>query len=640
MAKKQFKAESKRLLDLMINSIYTHKEIFLREIISNASDAVDKLCYIALTDSSVGMSREDFAITITRDKENRTLTVSDNGVGMTKEELEANLGTIAKSGSLQFKQDMAKSSEESEEKGDDTIDIIGQFGVGFYSAFMVSDKVTVISRAYGSDEAWKWESTGADGYSISEWEKESPGTDIIMEIKQNTDDENYDQFIEEYNLASLVKKYSDYIRYPIKMEREKRRPKEGVETKEGEAPEMETYYEVETLNSMVPIWQRNKSEVSQEDLNAFYKEKFFDFQDPTLSVHVDAEGVVSYKALLFVPAKAGYDYYTKEYKKGLQLYSSGVLIMDKCEDLVPEHFRFVKGVVDSPDLSLNISRELLQHNRQLKTIAANLEKKIRNELLKMLGNDREKYEEFYKAFGLQLKYGVLADYGANKDNLKDLLLFQSSDSEKLTTLAEYLTRMKEDQKDIYYATGESASKIAALPQAERIREKGYEILYFTAEVDEFVAQTMMNYNEKSFKSVNSGDLDLTTEEEKEEVKKKQEESKDLLEFVRETLGEGVKEVKISENLKSHPVCLTAGGYLSFEMEKYMNTVQPEGGAKAERILELNASHPVFEKLGTLYESDKDQAAKYAKILYHQAELMAGLPIEDPAAYSELVFELM
>lgn len=640
MAKKQFKAESKRLLDLMINSIYTHKEIFLREIISNASDALDKLYYRALTDQDVGMNRNDFEINIVRDKENRTLTVSDNGIGMTREELESNLGTIARSGSLQFKEGMATSGGEQGET--ETVDIIGQFGVGFYSAFMVSDEVTVISRAYGSEEAWKWESSGADGYTITVCDKEKPGTDIIMRIKQNSDGEDYDQFLDEYNLAGLVKKYSDYIRFPIKMEREKHRSKPKADGAEEGAHETETYYEVETLNSMIPLWQRQKSEVKEEELNNFYKEKFFDFEDPIKTVHVDAEGVVSYKALLFIPAKAGYDYYTKEYKRGLQLYSSGVLIMDKCEDLVPEYFRFVRGVVDSPDLSLNISREMLQHNRQLGIIASNIEKKIRGELTKMLNNDREKYEKFYQAFGLQLKYGVVADYGANKENLQDLLLFSSSDSdgEKLTTLAGYLDRMKEDQKDIYYATGENAKMIAALPQAELIREKGFEILYFTEEVDEFVAQTLMAYKEKPFKSVNRDDLGLETEEEKEAVKKQQEENGELLDFVKETLGNNIKEVKVSQKLRSSPVCLTAGGYLSFEMEKYLNQVQPENGAKAERVLELNPSHTVFLKLKSLWETDKEQASRYVKILYHQAELMAGLPIEDPAAYSELVFGLM
>lgn len=633
MAKKQFKAESKRLLDLMINSIYTHKEIFLREIISNASDAIDKMCYLALTDSDIGMSREDFAISIVRDSENRVLTVSDNGIGMSKDDLEANLGTIAKSGSLQFKQEM----EKPEEPTDSPIDIIGQFGVGFYSAFMVSDKVMVISRKYGSDEAWKWESTGADGYTLTECEKDTFGTDIIMKIKVDGEDEDYSQFLDEYKLASLVKKYSDYIRYPIKMEREKSRKKE---TEEGKDPEWETYHEIETLNSMVPIWQRNKSEVTEEDLNSFYKEKFFDYENPIKAIQVDAEGVVSYKALLFIPAKASYDYYTKDYQRGLQLYSSGVLIMDKCADLLPEHFRFVRGVVDSPDLSLNISREMLQHTRQLKTIATNIEKKIRNELMKMLSNERERYEEFYKVFGLQLKYGTIADYGANKESLQDLLLFPSSIGDKQTTLAEYLTRMKEDQKSIYYATGENAQMIAALPQAERILEKGYEILYFTQEVDEFVAQTLMTYNDKSLKSVNSDDPELETEEEKEAHKKHEEQSKDLLDFVKETLGDAVKEVKISQKLRSHPVCLTADGPLSFEMEKYLSQVQPESAPKAGRVLELNASHPVFARLNELQSTNKEAAERYAKILYSQAELLAGLPIEDPAAYSELIFELL
>lgn len=635
MAKKQFKAESKRLLDLMINSIYTHKEIFLREIISNASDAIDKLCYIALTDPGVGMSRGDFAISIVRDKENRRLTVSDNGVGMDRDELESNLGTIARSGSLQFRDEMEKTGDG--DSGSD-IDIIGRFGVGFYSAFMVSDKVTVVSRKYGSDKAWRWDSSGADGYTVTQCEMDAPGTDVIMELKANTDDEDYDQFLEEYNLSSLVKKYSNYIRYPIKMERERRRDKN--EGQEGKEPEWETYYETETLNSMVPIWQRSKGEVSEEDLNGFYREKFFDFEDPVKSIHVDAEGMVSYKALLFIPKRAGYDYYTKEYKKGLQLYSSGVLIMDKCEDLIPEHFRFVRGVVDSPDLSLNISREMLQHTRQLKVIASNIEKKIRDELTKMLSNDREKYEEFYKAFGLQLKYGVLAEYGRNKEQLQDLLLFRSSAGDKQTTLAEYLTRMKEDQKAVYYAAGENALRIAALPQAERIREKGYEILYFTDEADEFVAQTLTAYKEKPLKSVNEDDSDLETEEEKENVKKQSEESKDILDFVRETLGDAVTEVRISRKLRSQPVCLTADGPLSFEMERYLNQVQPDGGAKAGRVLELNASHPVFDKLREIQASDKDAAARYAKILYHQAELLAGLPIEDPAAYSELIFGLL
>lgn len=637
MAKKAFKAESKRLLDLMINSIYTHKEIFLREIISNASDAIDKLCYLALTDQSVGLSREDFFIEIRRDEDERTITISDNGIGMTKEELEKNLGTIAKSGSLDFKQNLP---QEDIPSGDaNPIDIIGQFGVGFYSAFMVSDQVTVITRAYGSEEAWKWESSGADGYTITACEKASHGTDIIMRIKDDTEEEDYSSFLQEYKLSSLVKKYSDYIRYPIRMEREKHRPKEGTGTEDTPA-ETETYQETETLNSMVPVWQKNKSEVTEEDYFAFYREKFYDFQDPVKAIHVDAEGAVSYKALLFLPAKASYDYYTKEYRKGLQLYSSGVLIMDRCEDLISEHFRFVRGVVDSPDLSLNISREMLQHSRQLTVIASNIEKKIRNELLKLQKDDRETYEEFFTQFGLQLKYGVLQEFGKDKDSLKDLLLFSSSQRDKPVTLAEYRSRMKEEQKDIYYATGDTVAMIEALPQAELIREKGYEILYFTHEVDEFVAQTLMNYDEKTFKSVNRDDLGLETEEEKEAVKQQQEESKELLEFVKEAIGDSIQEVKLSHKLRSHPVCLTAGGALSFEMEKYLNAVQPEGDAKAERVLELNASHPVFARMKELQASQPEQAKTYARILYHQAELMAGLPIENPTAYSEMVFSLL
>ncbi|MDR1628876.1 MAG: molecular chaperone HtpG [Oscillospiraceae bacterium] len=633
MAKRKFKAESERLLDIMIHSIYTHKEIFLREIISNASDAVDKLCYKALTDSTVGMSRGDFSIAIKADKENRLLTVSDNGIGMSKEELETNLGTIAKSGSLDFKKNMAQA--EGDTLGEGEIDIIGQFGVGFYSAFIVSDRVTVISRTYGSDQAWKWESAGTDGYTITECEKEHAGTDVIMRLREDTEDERYSEFLEEYTLASLVKKYSDYIRYPIKMERTKYRPKEG-----GEENETETYFETETLNSMVPIWQRNKAEVTEEDLFAFYKEKFYDYENPIKAVQVDAEGSVSYKALLFIPAKTAYDYYTKDFKKGLQLYSSGVMIMDKCEDLLSDHFRFVRGVVDSPDLSLNISRELLQHDRQLKVIAKHIEKKIKNELQSMLKNDREKYEAFYAQFGLQLKYGTVADFGANADTLKDLLLFTSSKDGKLTSLAEYCEHMPEEQKDIYYATGDSVSLIEALPQAEKIREKGFEILYFISEVDEFVAQALRVYDEKAFKSVNKDDLGLETEEEKETLKQKEESFKDLLTFVKETIGDEVKEVKFSNKLHNQPVCLTAEGSLSFEMEKYLKQVQPESGAKAERVLELNPAHPIVTRLDALRGEDGEQAKKHAKLLFRQATLLAGLPIENPAEYSELVFSLM
>lgn len=635
MARKEFQAESKRLLELMINSIYTNREIFLREIISNASDALDKLCYLALTDSSVGLSRSDFAIQIGLDPKTRTLTVSDNGIGMNEEELEANLGTIARSGSLKFKQDM----QDAEAKGDEAIDIIGQFGVGFYSAFMVSEKVTVITRKYGEDQAWKWESTGVDGYTITPCEKDTVGTEIIMTIKEDTEEDDYSEFLLEYRIVDLIKKYSDYIRYPIRMALTRSRKKEGCPE---DKPEWESYTEVETLNSMIPIWQRSKSEVTQEELNAFYKEKFgnLNTEDPLKTIQVDAEGLTSYKALLFVPAQASYDYYTKEYKKGLQLYSSGVLIMDRCEDLIPEHFRFVRGVVDSPDLSLNISREMLQQTRPLKTIASNIEKKIRNELLKMLSNERESYETFFDAFGLQLKYGVIANFGQHKDQLQDLLIFPSSTGDKRTTFAEYLTRMKEDQKAIYYATGDSAQHIANLPQAERILDKGYEILYFTEEVDEFVVNTLGAYNEKPFKSISTDDPDLQTEAEQQERKKQEEESKDLLVAMKNALGDAVKEVKISQKLRSHPVCLTADGPLSFEMEKYLNQVQPDSGAKAERVLELNASHPVFHKLKALQSTDQTMMEKYTKILYHQAELMAGLQLEDPVAYAELVFDLM
>ena len=629
MAKKQFKAESKRLMDLMINSIYTHKEIFLREIISNASDAVDKLCYLSLTDSNVGLNRSDFEIRIEADNDSRTLKIIDNGIGMTEKELEANLGTIAKSGSLQFKKDM-----DSGDKPDD-IDIIGQFGVGFYSAFMVSDDVTVKTKAYGSDEAFEWKSSGTEGYTVSPCDKTDTGTEIIIKIKEDSEDEQYSRFLDEYQLVSLVKKYSDYVRYPIKMEREKRRPKEDAEN------EFESYTEVETLNSMVPIWQRNKNEVTQADYDSFYTEKFFDYEKPLITTHVDAEGVVSYKALMFVPSKASYDYYTKEYKKGLQLYSSGVLIMDICADLLPEHFRFVRGIVDSPDLSLNISRELLQHDRQLKVIATNIERKIKSELQKLLGADREKYEAFYKAFGLQLKYGVVAEYGAHKDTLKDLLLFASSNSDSLTTFAEYAARMKDDQKEIYYATGESAQKISALPQTERVKNKGYEILYFTEEVDEFAIQMMREYMDKPFKSIASSDLDIDTEDEKKEAEQKQEENKDLLSFIKESLGERITSATISHKLVSYPVCLSAGDQMSFEMEKYLNSFNSDGEkAKADRILELNPNHEVFAKLQGLYTADQAKAKQYIDILYYQSMLIAGLPIENPAEYSELVFGLM
>ncbi len=640
MAKKQFKSESKRLLDLMINSIYTHKEIFIRELISNASDALDKLCYMSLTDESVGLSRGDFKIELKVDKAARTLTISDNGVGMSAEELEQNLGTIAKSGSRAFKEEISGASgkPEGEDKtGAETIDIIGQFGVGFYSAFMVADEVTVLSRKYGAQAASLWNSTGADGYTLSTGERAAAGTDVIVKIKPKTEDEDYDRFLEEYSLVGLVKKYSDYIRYPIMMEREKSRQKEGGDK---DKPEYEKYTEVETLNSMVPIWQRGKSEVKDEDYNSFYREKFFDFEEPLRVIHMDAEGLVSFKALLFIPAKASYDYYTKDYKKGLQLYSSGVMIMENCADLLPEHFRFVRGVVDSPDLSLNISREMLQHDRQLKVIATNLEKKIKSELLKMQTADREKYETFFKAFGLQLKYGVAGSYGMNSDNLADLLMFPSSYSEKPATLAEYVTRMKPEQEHIYYAAGDSVARVAALPQTERIRDRGFEILYFTEEVDEFAVQSLRKYQEKEFSSANSDDAALVTEDEKKAAEKAAEDNKTLLEFIKEKLGDRVSKVVISQKLKTHPVCLTAEGSLSFEMEKYLSQVQPDMAPRAERVLELNPGHAVFAALSAAYEADREKAGKYAEVLYSQALLMAGLPVEDPVAYSDMVLELI
>ena len=632
MAKKQFKAESKRLLDLMINSIYTHKEIFLRELISNASDAEDKLAYQALTDDQVPVDRKDLKITIVPDKEMRTLTVSDNGVGMTREELENNLGTIAKSGSFQFKQDLAK-----EEKGED-IDVIGQFGVGFYSAFMVADHVTVVSRAYGSDEAWMWQSDGADGYTVTQCEKDAPGSDVIMHFKANADEEDYDQYLETYKLQELIKKYSDYIRYPIVMEVEDYRQKEKpADAGEDYKPEWETVKEWKTINSMVPLWQRQKSKVKPEEYNKFYRDKFHDYADPQKVIAVSAEGAVTYKALLFIPGATPFDYYTKEYEKGLQLYSNGVLIMDKCADLLPEHFRFVRGVVDSPDLSLNISRELLQHDRQLKVIAANLEKKIKSELGKLLKDDREGYEKFWKNFGRQIKYGVVSEYGAHKDLLQDLLLFYSSTEKKPVTLAEYVSRMKEEQKFIYYAAGESLEKIDKLPQTEGLRESGTEILYFTEEVDEFCAQILHTFQDKEFRSV----LDQEIEE---GAEKKAEEAADahkaVFDFVKETLGDQVKEVKASARLKSHPVCLTAGEGLSFEMEKYFQAVQPDSAIRAERILELNVEHPAFQALEAAVTADPEKAKKYATLLYDQALLIAGLPLEDPSGYTDLVCELM
>ena len=636
MAKKQFKAESKRLLDLMINSIYTHKEIFLRELISNASDAEDKLAYKALTDDQVPVDRKDLKITIVPDKEMRTLTVSDNGVGMTREELENNLGTIAKSGSFQFKQDLAK-----EEKGED-IDVIGQFGVGFYSAFMVADHVTVVSRAYGSDEAWMWQSDGADGYTVTQCEKDAPGSDVIMHLKANADEENYDQYLETYKLQELIKKYSDYIRYPIVMEVEDYRQKEKpADAGDDYKPEWETVKEWKTINSMLPLWQRQKSKVTAEEYNAFYKEKFMDWQDPLAVVHTSAEGAVTYKAMLYIPQKAPYDFYTREYQKGLQLYSSGVLIMDKCADLLPDYFRFVKGVVDSPDFSMNISREVLQHDRQLKVIASALEKKIKGELVKLQKEDPEKYEQFWTAFGSQIKYGVVADYGAHKDNLKDLLLFWSSKEGKNTTLEAYQGRMAEEQPYYYYACGESVDKIAKLPQVERILDKGYEILYCTEDVDDFVMQALGEIDGKKFKSATAEDALPQTEEEKKAAEEKAEEGKPVLEAVKAALGDQVKEVRLSKILKSGACCLSADGPVSLEMERYMRKMEGGEHMKAERVLELNADSAPYAALKRAVDAgDQDTVEKYAKLLYGQALLLADLPLEDPAEYAQLVSSLM
>ena len=626
MAKKEFKSESKRLLDLMINSIYTHKEIFLRELISNASDAIDKLCFIALTDDKLNKSRDDFKIFIKPDKENRTLTITDNGIGMDKDDLENNLGTIASSGSYKFKQEMS-------EKQDD-IDIIGQFGVGFYSAFMVAKKITVVTKKYGCDTAYKWESDGADGYEITETDRDEIGTTIVLEIKDNTEEENYDEFLEQYRIQGLIKKYSDYIRYPIMMDMTHSRVKE--ETKDSEKPEYEDYTETETLNSMLPIWQRAKKDVKQEEYDNFYREKFMAMDKPLHTIVTSVEGVVTYKALLFIPSQAPYDYYTKEYKKGLQLYSSGVLIMENCEELLPEHFRFVKGIVDSADLSLNISREMLQHDRHLITIAQNIEKKIKNELTSMLANDRENYEKFFNAFGRQLKYGVSADYGMHKEELQDLLMYYSSTEKKLVTLSEYVDRMKEDQKFIYFAVGENISSIDNLPQTELLRSKGYEILYCTEEIDEFSLQTLMQYKDKKFCSATNDDLGIENDENKEEEK----DSSAILTFVKETLGDKVSEVVASKKLVSHPVCLTAKGGISFEMEKYFNAVQPDSGMKAQRVLELNMNHSAVKAMESAVQTDIEKAKKYAELLYDQALLIAGLPIENPGEYADLVCSLM
>lgn len=626
MEKMQFKSESKRLLDLMINSIYTHREIFLREIISNASDAIDKLCFISLTDENVGMNRSDFKILIKADKENRTLTVSDNGIGMDKDELENNLGTIASSGSYKFRQQLKDEDKEN-------VDIIGQFGVGFYSAFMVAKEITVITRKYGSETGYKWQSSGADGYTIEEYSKDTVGTDIIMVLKDDTEEDKYSEYLEQYRLSSLIKKYSDYIRYPIEMDMESTRVKEGTEEK----PEYETVIERKTLNSMVPIWQKAKKDVTKEEYNNFYKEKFFDFEDPLLTITTSVEGVVTYKALLYIPAKTPYNYYTKEYEKGLQLYSSGVMIMENCSDLLPEHFRFVKGVVDSQDLSLNISREMLQHNRQLKLIEEHLEKKIKNELASMLKKDRENYEKFFAAFGRQLKYGLVSDYGAHKDKLSDLILFYSYNQKKLITLDEYVEAMKEDQKYIYFATGENKEIIETLPQTEILKDKGFDFLCCTDEIDEFALNSLHTFKEKEFRSVLNDDLGIESENKEEE---KEEGQDALITFIKETLGDKVSQVVASKKLKSHPVCLTAQGGISFEMEKYFSVVQPESGMKAQRVLEINMSHPAVKALKDKVTSNIEEAKKYVQLLYSQSLLIAGLPLDNPSEYTDLVCSLM
>ena len=629
MQTKQFQAESKRLLDLMINSIYTHREIFLRELISNASDAIDKLYYHSLSDGTTGLSRADFAISLAVDKDARTLKITDNGCGMTAEELESNLGTIAKSGSLAFKQENEKNDE---------IDVIGQFGVGFYSAFMVASCVTVVSKPFGSEQAFRWQSYGADGYTIEECEKEGHGTEITLVIKENEGEESYDEFLEPHRISGIVKKYSDYIRYPIRMDMPATRVKEGSPE---DKPEYEQYTVNETLNSMVPIWKKSKSEVTDEDYNNFYKDKFFDYQDPVRVIHSSTEGAATYNALLFIPARAPYNYYSREYEKGLQLYASGVLIMEKCADLLPDCFSFVKGLVDSQDLSLNISREMLQHDRQLKIIAGRLEKKIHSELLTMLNNEREKYEELFKNFGLQLKYGVYNEFGAKKDLLSDLLLFCSSKEKKLVSLSEYTDRMGEGQKYIYYACGETVERIDRLPQTERIKDNGFEILYLTDDVDEFALKMLREFGGKEFRSVSDSDLGLENEQEKEETKKQNEDNKELLDFLKKSLDGKVNEVRASDRLKSHPVCLSSGGEITLEMEKVLNSMPgSEGQVKADRVLELNPSHPVFATLQKLYAEDKDRVKAYAGLLYAQAVLIEGMSLEDPVAFSNAVCDLM
>lgn len=629
MAKKQFKTESKKLLDMMVNSIYTHKEIFLRELISNASDAIDKLYFRSLTDDSIKTKREDYEIRISVDKDARVLTLSDNGCGMTKEELENNLGTIAKSGSFDFKNDPSNKDKEQ-------IDIIGQFGVGFYSAFMVSDKITVESRAYGSDEAYRWESTGADGYTIDACEKESAGTVIKLHIKEDTDDEKYSEYLEDYRIQALVKKYSDYIRYPIRM------LTEHEHLKEGSKDEYETVTEDETLNSMVPIWKKKSSDVTDEEYNNFYQEKFYDWEAPLKVIRQKTEGVSNFESLLFIPSHAPFNYYSRDYEKGLQLYSSGVMIMEHCKDLLPDYFSFVRGIVDSSDLSLNISREMLQHDRQLKSIAKAVEKKIASELGKMLENEREKYEQFYKEFGTQLKWGIYNDYGMHKDVLQDLIMFKSSYEGKYVTLKEYVSRMKEDSKKIYFASGESVEKISLLPQVESVIAHGYEVLYLTEDVDEFALQMLRTYSEKEFSNVCKDDLDISTDEEKESLKQENEKAKDMFEFIKDSIGENLNSVRFTNTLQNHAACLSSEGAVSANMEKVLskNPGNDADRIKAELVLEINLNHPIAAKLKELFESDKDKLKNYSKVLYAQARLVSGLSIENPSEVSDLVCGLM
>ncbi|WP_370830069.1 molecular chaperone HtpG [Clostridium sp.] len=625
METKQFKAESKRLLDLMINSIYTHREIFLRELISNASDAIDKIYYKSLSDDNINFNKENFFIKVSIDKENRTIKISDTGIGMSKEELDDNLGVIAKSGSLQFK-------KENEIK--DGFDIIGQFGVGFYSSFLIADKVTVITKSFGSKEAYKWESTGVEGYTIEPSTKDTVGTDIILHVKANTDDENFDEYLNEYKIQSLIKKYSDFIRYPIKMNLTERKLKEGTES------EYEDYIEEKVVNSMVPIWRKNKNELTQEDYSNFYKEKHYGFDTPLKHIHLSVDGTVSYNAILYIPENMPYDFYTKDYEKGLELYSNGVMIMNKCSDLLPDYFGFVKGIVDSEDLSLNISREILQHDRQLRFIAKNIKNKIKSELEKMLRNERENYEKFYKAFGRTLKFGVYDNFGAEKEVLQDLLMFYSSKEKNMVTLDEYVTRMAEDQKYIYYAVGESIDRIEKMPQTELLLDKGYEILYFTDDIDEFAIKMLMKYKEKEFKSVSSSDLGIENNDEENKVEENSEENKSLFDAMKEVLNDKINAVKISNKLKNHPVCLSNEGDLSIEMEKLLNSMPNNQGVKAQKVLEINTHHEVFTALKGAYENDKDKFNLYTNLLYNQALLIEGLSISDPVEFTNNICKLM